>query len=221
MTVRCVVFDLDDTLFLERDYVRSGLEAVGRWLEEERDVWGFVRVAWSSFEEGIRGHLFDVVLTRLGVDVAPELIAELVAVYRNHRPRIAVLPDAAASLRDLRGRCSTAVVTDGPAASQRAKVAALGLERLMDHIVLTADLGDGYGKPHPHAFRMVERRSGPRGPACVYVADNPAKDFAGPKQLGWRTVRVRRPEGLHARVPSGTDVDVETDELSDLGVLIR
>ena len=39
-------------------------------------------------------------------------------------------------------------------------------------------------------------------PASVYlyVADNPVKDFAAPRQLGWVTVRVRRPCGLQYAV---------------------
>ena len=31
-----VTFDLDDTLYLERDFVRSGFAAVGAWLATER-----------------------------------------------------------------------------------------------------------------------------------------------------------------------------------------
>src|SRR5207302_9076607 len=34
MNELCVVFDIDDTLYLERDYVRSGFRAVGTWAEQ-------------------------------------------------------------------------------------------------------------------------------------------------------------------------------------------
>ena len=67
----CVVtFDLDDTLYLERDFVRSGFAAVGAWLATERGVRGFEACAWRLFEAGRRGDIFDRVLPRLGV--APE-----------------------------------------------------------------------------------------------------------------------------------------------------
>jgi putative hydrolase of the HAD superfamily len=82
--------------------------------------------------------------------------------------------------------------------------------------VLTEELGAGYGKPHPRAFEVVEARVGTRGADNVYLADNPRKDFGGPRALGWRTVRVRRPGSLHVDVPSGADVDVEVPDLSDL-----
>jgi putative hydrolase of the HAD superfamily len=101
------------------------------------------------------------------------------------------------------------VVTDGPLASQRAKAAALGLTSWAHPIVFTESLGPGRGKPHPAAFERVEAATGLAATACAYVADNPAKDFAGPRRRGWRTVRVRRTGSLHAGTGSGDDVDAE------------
>ena len=216
-TVRCVVFDVDDTLYLERDYVRSGFRAVDAHLRERHGAAGFFERAWAAFEQGVRGRTFDEVLPQLGLSPGRELIAELVEVYRRHRPQIDLLPDARAALEAARrAGWAVAVVTDGPMASQSAKVAALGLARWADPVVLTAALGEGFGKPHPRAFRLVVERIGCRGEQCVYLADNPAKDFAGPKGLGWRTVRVRRPGGLHAAAPGGPDVDEVWEDLLPL-----
>ena len=53
-----VVFDLDDTLYLERDYVRSGFRAVDAWLAS-RGILGFFGEAWANFENGLRGKAFD------------------------------------------------------------------------------------------------------------------------------------------------------------------
>jgi len=222
VTVRCVVFDVDDTLYLERDYVQSGFAAVGA---EARSRWGitdFADHAWRLFEEGARGNIFDLVLVDCGVTATPEVIAALVARYREHQPAIRLLEDARACLDRLRGRVALAGLSDGPAVSQRAKVAALGLDRWLSLLIVTAELGPGLGKPSPEGFRRIEAATGESGAACAHVADNPAKDFAGPRQLGWRTVRIRRPGGLHAGIASGEDVDLEIvslDELSErLGV---
>ena len=49
-----VMLDVDDTLYLERDYVRSGFEAVAEWC---RDEWGVADVgerAWALFLGGRR-----------------------------------------------------------------------------------------------------------------------------------------------------------------------
>lgn len=213
-----VVFDIDDTLYLERDYVLSGFDAVGAWAAEHLGVPDFSARAQASFQAGVRGRIFDDVLTAAGTTFTEEHIAAMVACYRSHRPAITMLPDARQAVAALRPQVRLAVVTDGPELSQLGKAEALGLAEWAAPIVLTAQLGDGFGKPHPRAFEVVQAATGGRGPQCVYVSDNPAKDFAGPKRLGWRTVRVRRSGGLHHAADSGSGVD---DELPDLYGLAR
>lgn len=214
VTPPCVVFDLDDTLYLEREYVRSGVVAVGRAVAERLAVDGFATVAWEAFERGVRGTLFDEALASLGVRPSPDLISELVDIYRNHAPDLALLPDAAAALDSLQATAAViAVISDGPLTSQRAKARAVGADSWSSLTVLTEELGEGMGKPHVSAFELVERSLGFRGEDCVYVADNPNKDFGGPAQLGWRTARVRRPGSLHEAVPSTRDVEREDVDL--------
>ena len=213
---RLVVFDIDDTLYLERDYVRSGFAAVGAWAGAELDVADLGDRAWARFEAGSRGRIFDEVLAAGGIRVNGSLVSQLVDVYRSHAPAIELLDDVRGWLAARPADVALAVVSDGPPASQRAKAAALGLADWADPIVFTAALGPGRGKPHPAAFECVEAAIGLTGPACAYVADNPAKDFAGPRLCGWRTVRVRRSGGLHASVASGADVDAEVTGFATL-----
>ncbi len=66
----------------------------------------------------------------------------------------------------------------------------------------------------------MEAHFGSHGADNVYLADNPRKDFVAPRALGWRTVRVRRPESLHVDVDSGEDVDVEVADLSEVACLL-
>lgn len=220
MTVEVVVFDLDDTLYLERDYVRSGFAACGRWLEAEHGLAGFGDAAWRLFAEGVRGDTFDRALADLGHGPDRPLVECLVQVYRAHDPDIAMLPDARRAVAELGAGRRLGVVTDGPEASQAAKARRLGTADWSAVTVLTATLPAGSGKPSPVAFELIERRLGADGDACAYVADNPAKDFGGPAVLGWRTVRVRRAGQLHEHVESGPDVAAEIAELDALpGVL--
>jgi putative hydrolase of the HAD superfamily len=212
----CLVFDIDDTLILERDYVRSGFEAAGLYAKYEYDIGGLSTTCWSLFQAGVRGDTFDRALAVLEVTPPPGLVSELIAIYRAHRPDVELLDDAAACLARWRDRAFLGIVTDGSAISQRAKIDALELGALVDLVVVTAELGRAYAKPAPGAFALFETASGLSGTDCVYVADNPAKDFGGPHRLGWRTVRIRRPESLHADVPNSRDVDVEITSLAGL-----
>jgi putative hydrolase of the HAD superfamily len=218
--VRCVVFDVDDTLYLERDYVRSGVQAVGALLSGRYGVAGFAAAAWDAFESGVRGTIFDQALAQLGITADPALIRELIDAYRAHEPAIAPLAVAVAAIEALQGVVRLAAITDGPPVSQRAKVSALSVDRWADPVVLCSELGPGCAKPDPTAFRAVEAHTALAGRRCMYVADNPAKDFAGPASLGWLTVRIRRPGSLHESVPSGADVTVEITDLTGLPALV-
>lgn len=218
-----VVFDIDDTLYLEREYVRSGFRAVGAWARRSLGAPDLADRAWAAFESGVRATIFDTALAGAGIEPTPELLARLVTCYREHQPDIALLADARACLDGLDvegGGAAVAVITDGPLASQSAKARSLGLAMWSQNVIFTEALGVGFGKPHCHAFELVERRLGVGGDRCTYVADNPAKDFAGPRRLGWQTIRVRRRRGLHHHVDGGDDIDHEIADLTDLMALI-
>ena len=179
-----IVFDIDDTLYLERTYIASGFAAVQRWAQQ---------AAADS-----------------------PAIACAVEVYRAHIPAIQLLPDARQALDMASATAAVAVISDGPLASQMAKVRALELFRWSSCIICTGALGPAYCKPSKLPFLRVQRTLRVRPEDCCYVADNPHKDFTAPKALGWRTVRVRRSGSLHERCASGPDVD---DEVVDLMAL--
>ena len=63
----------------------------------------------------------------------------------------------------------------------------------------TGQWGAGYGKPHPRAYELVAAAS--PGRACVYVADNAAKDFLTPNRMGWTTIQILRPGRVHEGAP--------------------
>ena len=223
--IRGLVFDVDDTLYDERDYVRSGFSAVGwfagRSPEEATALGDWL---WAGFEAGVRGDAFD----RLR-EAFPEVggrvsTGELVDVYRHHRPTIALSPATIAILDRLRGPARRlGILSDGPVESQSAKVAALGLERWFEPIVLTGAFEPAFAKPGTAGFESIARSWSLPAAELVYVADNPAKDFLGPRALGWATVQLTHPRQVRAAHPPVDDrhrADIRIDDLADLvGVL--
>jgi putative hydrolase of the HAD superfamily len=189
-----IVFDLDDTLYLEREFAFSGYRFLDGWVKERESLEGFGNACRVLFEEGERRQIFNRALERLGHCGDSHLIADLVAAYRGHPPQISLAPDAARFLERHRGPFG--LITDGPAETQNAKIVALGLDRWIENIRKTGDWPQGYGKPHPRAYEEMEGLAADDGP-MVYVADNPAKDFVTPKARGWITVQIRRAGAVH------------------------
>ncbi len=196
--IRVVVFDLDDTLYPERDYVLSGFAAVDRWLVAQCGVIGFYERAHALFSAGQRGRIFDEVLTQLGLPAAPARVAELVDVYRQHVPALRLFSDADAVLQQIAHGFQLALITDGYRVAQEKKIAALALTARIPFCVVTDALGREFWKPSPEPYRRVMAHYGGQAEGYVYVADNPRKDFIGARRLGWKTVRVRRPGCEHS-----------------------
>ncbi|WP_424940521.1 HAD family hydrolase [Aliiroseovarius sp. S253] len=190
-----LVFDLDDTLYLERDFAFSGYACAGEWVQEQFGLKGFGQHCRNLFEEGERRHIFNRACEAVGLEADQDMIARLVDVYRNHPPTIQLCDDVLRFFARVQGPFG--LITDGPERMQRNKVSALGLEAHLAHICPTGAWPQGYGKPHPRAYELMEDAATP-GMQMVYVADNPAKDFVTPKARGWMTVQIDRPGRVHA-----------------------
>lgn len=201
--VRGVVFDLDDTLYPESDYVLSGFDAVGAWLAQ--------RMACPSdpalrlrelFADGVRRDTFDRLLGEWNCSEAATLIPDMVSCYRRHMPNLTLLPDAQRAMKRWRKHARLGLITDGPLESQTRKVRSLRLEDWLDPIVCTDTWGSEFWKPHPRAFETIERQWGLFSHELVYIADNPSKDFVAPNARGWQTIQLCRPGCEYGQVPA-------------------
>jgi len=201
--IKVVVFDLDDTLYPERQYIRSGYAAVGRHLRRRlsRDE-PFERWLWRRFLAGKAERAFDALSEQFGLGLSAEQIAELVVVYREHRPQISPYGGAAELLGLLHGRYRLGLLSDGFLPAQRWKLEALKLRRFFDAVVFTEEIGREAWKPSTAGFEMLRDHFGAADTQCVYVADNPAKDFLGPGKLGWLTIQWLHPGQIHAGNPA-------------------
>lgn len=199
-SVSAVIFDLDDTLYSEKEYVRSGYQAVATLLPEIEDAQGQL---WKAFEEGRPA--IDEVLEQAGFTERKE---QCLHAYRMHQPQIKLYDGVKDLLATLKSRgIKIGIVTDGRPEGQRAKLQALGLYDLVDSVLITDELGGAqFRKPNDIAFRIMQGRFGVPYGEMVYVGDNPRKDFHAPRTLGMRWIYFRNGDGLYSR----DDVCVET-----------
>ena len=215
LKISAVVFDLDDTLYSEKDYVRSGYEAVAALLPEVKNA---PQRLWQAFEEGK-----PAIDTMLEEENLQHRKAECLAAYRDHKPQICLYDGMKELLIGLRARgIKLGVVTDGRPEGQRAKLEALGLYDLVDTVVITDELGGvQFRKPNDIAFRIMQGRFGVPYGEMVYVGDNPKKDFQAPRTLGMRWIYFRNDDGLYSQGDSYADTGVSSiqelqNKLNDL-----
>lgn len=187
--IKGVIFDLDDTLYSEKEYVRSGFRAVSDFLGGE-----YVDRLWKYFYAGKLA--IDELLKEIGQTYKSD---EALRVYRFHKPEIHLYDDVKELLTELRQKgFLIGIITDGRPEGQRHKIKALGLEELVDDIIITDDLGGvQFRKPCDIAFRIMQNRWRLPASQILYVADNPAKDFQAPQQMGMKSVWFRNADGIH------------------------
>lgn len=216
-----VAFDLDDTLYPEQSYVRSGFRAVARAVEER---WGFDagRVAgrlWEILEEQGRGKVFDTLLEELGLG-GGAAVRRLVREYRHHEPEID-LPALSRAVLDALADRPLYLVSDGHKGVQERKLQALGIGARFRHCYLTHRHGVARAKPSPWVFEQIARREGRPPSQVVYVGDDPRKDFHGIRPLGFRTIRVLTGSHAGLRVPAARDAEVRVRSLAQAPGLVR
>ncbi|MFW6413958.1 MAG: HAD family hydrolase [Verrucomicrobiota bacterium] len=201
------VFDLDDTLYLEIRYVQSAFQAIDRYLKEQRLASSFFEISWEIFTNGSHGQIFQQALTEEGIKYDDALIQKLLRIYQTHPADIKLIEDARHILELIRSLSEheTALITDGTPVLQWNKIKALQLESLIGTIIVTDDYGSRqYRKPHTRAFKAIQGQKDPD--ECIYIADNPAKDFIAPRELGWNmSVRIRREGSLYRAQPTPSD----------------
>jgi putative hydrolase of the HAD superfamily len=221
--IRALVFDLDDTLYLESDFVASGYRAVARHLAEQygcclREVF---HTMMSVFVTQGRERVLPIVQRRFLGDRVP--LAELVEIYRSHNPRIHLFSGYAQLLDRLHESYKLGLITDGLPEVQKRKVRALGLEQKMDRIIYTWEYGAEKQKPHPQCFAFMMDLLGSGPDTTLYIGDNPEKDCKGAHNAGMKCVQVKVPSPVECTLgcASADKAEYMLDSLYQLPGILR
>jgi len=211
-----LVFDMDDTLYDELTYVRSGFTAVTRMLAPICDASPakLLSEMTNLLSAKGRGQVFDDLLALYGQH-SRALVARCVKTYRHHKPQITLWPEAADCLTRHQN-LPIYVVSDGHKVAQNAKATALGLQKWAKRILLTHRFGIKNAKPSPYCFQRITAWESARPSQVVYIADNPAKDFVGLKKAGFKTIRVRSGQYASIKAKPGHDAERTVDSLAEI-----
>lgn len=184
-----LIFDLDDTLYSEINFVESGFKEVSKKLARELQISENViyKDLIYTLDKFGRGKTFDIFLQKHN-RLSKKLIADCLTTYRSHTPTIKLYPEA---LNFLNKYSKTLyLVTDGNKIVQKNKIKALNIELYFNKIYITHQYGKKYAKPSTHCFELIKHREKCNWSDMIYVGDNPNKDFVGLNQVGMHTIRV-------------------------------
>lgn len=194
-SVRAVIFDLDDTLYLQQSFLDAAWHHVAEFAAQRssvpRQAW-YEKLSLYSSQGSDRGGIID----RAVADLDPSQdIQLLVDRFRSFAPEsLPLIDNVEDALTALHAVVPLGLITDGDVTIQRAKIAALGIAHHFDAIVISDEIGREFRKPHPAPFRAALEALGVPASHVVYVGDRPEKDVAGAASVGMRAIRVRTGE---------------------------
>ncbi len=178
-----VVFDLDDTLYQEADYVDSGIRHVCAQINSLCGIDCYRAIQANRLQDA---KLDWLTLACHLTGLKPSIKESLLWMYRLHLPDISLSESCSESLKKIRSAAiAAAILTDGRTVTQKLKLSSLGLSHWP--VYISEDYGSA--KPSPDRFQAIQKDF----PAekYVYVADNIQKDFLGCNPLGWLGIGMR------------------------------
>lgn len=178
-----VLFDLDDTLYKEIDYLKSAFKEISESL------------APFDFGKSLYKKMIDLYLSKndvfnyLTANYKDTSKVDLIEKYRNHFPNISLEKDTITLLTKLsKKNIQQGLITDGYSITQRNKIKALGLNNWIEvsNIIISEEFGSS--KPDIKNYEYFEKKYGKS--RFLYIGDNTSKDFVSPNLLGWTTICI-------------------------------
>lgn len=200
--IKGVIFDLDDTLISEKEFIKSGFKQVAISISKENklDKDEVYNLLLDMFYEDSK-HVFNRTLDRLNISYKTEDIKKLIDIYREHKPDINLYKDAKYIIKTLHKKgIKLGIITDGYKVTQRNKLKVLDIDDYFECIVVTDELGREFWKPHEKSYKIMKKKLNLDYEEMVYVGDNVLKDFVAANKLGMNTVSINRKEGVYSQI---------------------
>ena len=216
-----LIFDLDDTLYDEFSYVKSGFSAVAFHLTlsyrfNKKTI--FNKLIKILKKNG-RGRVFNILCKDLDIK-KKKLPKELVQIYRSHKPIIKLRKETIQILNYF-STYKKYIITDGNYLVQSKKVRALKLKKFFKRFFYTNFYGKTYNKPSLYCFKKIKEIENVNWNDMVYIGDNPNKDFINCNKKKILTVRLMKGQYKKLKVHKAHDAKFKIKNLLLLRKIIN
>lgn len=212
LTIRCVAFDADNTLYQTRQAAQGAdmeamkLLAAASGKNPEtlyQEFKTIVQTIKDSTDPKIRHrlHSYGILAGNSGV-TDPAMPARMIeALETNLLQNLKMVAGVDRILETLAARgIHLVVITEDNHSRTEKKLETLGLRKFFAQVIASDDVG--IMKPSPKYYEGLLGQF--KAPEILVVGDNQEKDLAIPAQLGMRTVLVLAPEDL-GKIPASLD----------------
>lgn len=218
--IKYIIFDLDDTLYPQTEYTRQCLynsySVFKKYFNLEENI---VKKAMDTVldKNGIDyKHTYDDIFGLLNIKATP-FLGEMLQLFKSAKPNIKLFKNAKKTIENLKAKgFELGMITDGPVAVQKYKLNNLGIEKYFTNIIYTDLLGVENRKPSVLAFDKFLNDTNLKGENCIYVGNDPRKDFLPAKKSGMYTIRIIQGEYKNIKLSNEYEADMNIFDIIDL-----
>ncbi|HPQ95710.1 MAG: HAD-IA family hydrolase [Thiothrix sp.] len=225
MAIRCVAFDLDDTLWDCKAVIDHAEQQLYQWLQANHPV-----ITRACSLQTLVAHRQDFAARHPGLhhDLGALRLAWLRTLAREHdqndamagaayekffiaRNQVTFFPEVLETLNQLHGSYQLGVISNG-----NADVHHIGIGHFFHFVLNAAEAGTS--KPDPAIFHQATARAGVHAHEMAYVGDDPEKDIIGACRAGLRTIWYN-PQSRE--MAAAAEPDVVMTNFAELGRLLE
>lgn len=174
-----IVFDLDDTLISEIDYLYSGIIYIEKFIYETFKI-KFKNKILNEFQNGTKD-IWGWTCNEL--KIGQEAKENLIWLYRMHKPNLSLSQELQNLIKFLEEKKATlAILTEGRSITQRLKINSINLGKLP--LFISQEFNAT--KTQPTMFLEIQKLWPNK--KYAYIADNPTKDFIIPNKFNWLSI---------------------------------
>jgi|LakMenE18May11ns_1017448.scaffolds.fasta_scaffold9681382_2 putative hydrolase of the HAD superfamily len=216
-----LIFDLDDTIYNEKEFIFNGYKAVANFFYKKIKIYKkkyiFEYLKYQYLLKG-REKIFDKFLMKFGIFNKKNLNL-CIKLYRYNNFKLFFKTSFKKIFKKYNKKIY--LVTDGNWLVQKNKVRNLKINNFFKKIFYTGFYGPRYFKPSLMCFIKIKELEGCNWSDLLYIGDNPFKDFVLIKQKGIKTVRVLNGRYKNVKVDRKYDAEYSIKSINELIPLLK
>jgi|LFRM01.1.fsa_nt_gb putative hydrolase of the HAD superfamily len=194
--IKAVIFDLDNTLYNEKEYIDNALLNVAHTFCNIKGLNIKEVVYYLKNDLIINGteEIFQRLLAKYNMNEDKSIIKKLITVYRNCNVSLNLYYDVIETLELIKSKgLKLGIVSNGFSYTQRNKINLLNIGSYFNTIIISGEwLPKDLWKPNKAPFELCFNNLGVKPQECLYVGDSYDKDIVGAYNAGAFPILIKR-----------------------------
>ncbi len=202
--IKAVIFDVDDTLYTQRQPFDRAFEDLleGKYEVDCKELYKkfkyhndkiyhhYMAGEWDIDQVSI--YRMSKAMGEYGYDYCEEDCLKFQQAYSHYQKFLQPSDTVKDMLTYLQDKVTLGIITNGVPFHQRNKINTLGVSRWVPEEYILVSGETAYNKPDPRLFKVMEEKMGYDTEEYIYVGDSLLHDMQGAKAAGWTTIYMNR-----------------------------